>query len=243
MDGQELFQRTSDELAIDVFIGKFTCDIPFGGGDMESVDISLTNNSPKSRMHIPILRLNAGHQMDFEAHEQTPAGHAAMLVADWLNENTVPESARYSAELFLWQWPGVRLLEDGQWQLTTLEQRRAYLNEPLIDIHGKALDTDLNLNASTNHNLQVHPYGFCRKDGPCYLLDACLTCPWFATNTHFTSCLQERASDLQHRGVDAMTNHNRRLANACHHILVHLKTMLAALKHEPNSYTEGENHE
>lgn len=243
MSEQRLFQITPNQSHIDIFIGEFACDIPFGGGDMESVGVSLTNNSPKSRLHIPILRLNAGHQMDFEAHEQTPAGHAAMLVADWLNQNTVSENERYSAELFLWQWPSIHLLENGQWQLNALEQRQACLDEPMVDIHGNTLDANVNIHASMNNNLQAHPYGFCRKDDPCYLLDACLTCPWFVTNSHFTSCLQKRTSDLQNRRMEAMSNNHHRLVKACHQMLVHLETILTVLDHKYNAQQKGETHE
>jgi hypothetical protein len=240
MREEQLFQRLSTDTHIDIFLGKWACDIPFGGGEVERVSISLTNDASKSHHHIPILRLHAGHQMDFEAHEQTPAGHAALLVATWINNHSIDESARYAAELFLWQWPGIRQLDDGSWQLADSAIYEARLNDQLVDIHGnqtlKNNDefTDFQENIHHNLNLQVRAFGFCRNHSPCFLLDACLLCPHFTTNANFTPSLQKRCQELQNKHIEAVANNNQRLASSCHEARMNLECILSTLSATPN---------
>jgi len=235
MSEELLFQKATHDTHIDIFLGEWPCDIPFAGGELIRASLSLTDDSPKSHHHIPILRIHAGHQMDFEAHEQTPAGHAAMLVASWLNNNTVDEAVRYAAELFLWQWPGVRQLDDDSWHLKGLSTYQSYINENLINLQGQVVIQSLEelheFQTPSLHisNLQVHPYGFCRKASPCFLLDACLLCPHFATNSHFTSSLQRRTHELQNKRIEAVLNHNHRLAKTCQQALINLESVLTAL--------------
>jgi len=97
MQGQSLFDITAETHHIELFLGEYDCDVPFGGGKMECVSVSLTTDSPRSRHGIPVLRLQGGHQMDFAAHEQTPAGHAAKLVADWLEHHNPVNEIRHVA--------------------------------------------------------------------------------------------------------------------------------------------------
>ncbi|MDQ6967181.1 MAG: hypothetical protein Q9M14_00680 [Mariprofundaceae bacterium] len=247
MNEEQLFQKSSTDTRIDIFLGEWPCDIPFAGGEINHVSISLTDDSPKSHHHIPILRLHAGHQMDFEAHEQTPAGHAAMLVATWLNNHTVDKNVRYAAELFLWQWPKIRQLDDGSWHLTDISTYETLLDNKLVDIQGNhSLENAHEFNQFQEHlrhnlNLQVHPYGFCRKTSPYFLLDACLLCPYFITNAHFSSSLQKRRHELQNKSLEAVTSNNQRLANSCHQALINLESIIAALdtaadKNEENAH-------
>lgn len=248
MSEKKLFQKSSTDTHIDIALGEWPCDIPFGGGEIDRVSLSLTDDSLKSHHHIPILRLHAGHQMDFEAHEQTPAGHASLLVATWLNNNTVDENIRYVAELFLWQWPGIRQLDNGSWQLADTATYEAHLNSNLVDIQGKHIlknkrdFSEFQENIRHNLNLQVRPYGFCSKTSPCFLLDACLLCPYFVTSDSFTPSLQERCHALQNKHIEAVSNNNQRLANSCHDARMNLACILSALSTMSNK-NEGNIHE
>lgn len=244
MNEEQLFQISPSDTRIDIFLGEWPCDIPFGGGEIERVSLSLTDDSPKSQHHIPVLRLHAGHQMDFEAHEQTPAGHAAMLVATWLNSHEVDKNMRYVAELFLWQWPGIRQLNDGSWHLADLSIYEGKLDNKLVDIQGKhVLESECELtefqkNLRHSLNLQVHSYGFCRKTSPCFLLDACLLCPSFTTNAHFIASLQKRSYELQSKSIEAVANNNQRLANSCHKARMNLQFITSTLATMPNEKEE-----
>ncbi len=244
MNEEQLFRRSPSDTRVDIFLGEWSCDIPFGGGEIEHVSISLTDDSPKSHHHIPVLRLHAGHQMDFEAHEQTPAGHAAMLVATWLNNHTVDENMRYAAELFLWQWPGIRQLDDGSWHLADISTYEAHLDNQLVDIQGNHIlenaheFSEFQKNLHHNLNFQVHPYGFCRKEYPCFLLDACLLCPYFATNTHFIAPLQKRSCELQNKSIEAVASNNQRLANSCHKARMNLESIITTLGATSNKKEE-----
>lgn len=248
MHEEQLFQKSSTEKHLDISLGEWPCDIPFGGGEVDHVSLSLTDDSPISHHHIPILRLHAGHQMDFQAHEQTPAGHASLLVATWLNSNTVDENIRYAAELFLWQWPGIRQLDDGSWQLADSEIYEARLNSNLVDIQGEHIlknkhdFAEFQGNICHNLNLQVRSHGFCGKTSPCFLLDACLLCPYFVTNDSFTPSLQERCHELQNKHIEAVANNNQRLANSCHDARMNLVCILSALNIMSNK-NEGNIHE
>jgi len=235
MTETKLFDTAKNNNNIDIFLGKWPCDVPFGGGELELVNITLTNNSPKSQNKIPILRLHAGHQMDFEAHEQTPAGHAALLVAQWLNDSDIEESTRYAAELFLWQWPGIRQLDNDQWQLANFKEREDFVHSPILDFQAQNITLKNKGEYAAmllSLNLQVQAYGFCRKGAPCYLLDACLLCPFFATNKHFISSLQKRTAELQNRREEAVASNNNPLADSCHQALIHLESILIALSKE-----------
>ncbi|PCI45433.1 MAG: hypothetical protein COB41_01630 [Proteobacteria bacterium] len=249
MHEEQLFQRPSTDTHIDIFLGEWSCDIPFGGGEIERVSLSLTDDSPRSHHHIPILRLHAGHQMDFEAHEQTPAGHASLLVTTWLNNHTVDAGMRYAAELFLWQWPGIRQLDDGSWQLAGSSIYEAQLNNKLIDIHGKHIlknehaFSEFQMDIQRNLNLQVRPHGFCRKPSPCFLLDACLLCPHFVTNANFISSLQKRHDELQNKHMKAVANDNQRLASSCHDARINLACILSKLSTMPNENEENSHEE
>jgi len=244
MQGQSLFESPVETNHIEVFLGEYDCDVPFGGGETEHVGISLTTDSLLSQHGIPVLRLQGGHQMDFAAHEQTPAGHAAKLVADWLEHNNPEDAVRHIAELFLWQWPGIRQSEDGQWKLANHDKRSARFTGMMVDWEGtviaeEAEDADLpDEDILQSVNLQVLPYGFCRKKGPCYLLDACLLCPFFMTNVHFLPTLTARAPELQEKLKDALSTNNQRLTESCRKALQAIKAINKALQ-EQSVETEG----
>lgn len=235
MTEQSLFQMEAGKPGFEIVLGEYPCDIPFGGGAVEKVVVSLTTNSPRSQHGIPVLRLDAGHHMEFAASEQTPAGHAAKLVADWLNETNPEEGTRHFVELFLWQWPGIREDENGNWQLANLEQRKAAFSGKLLNCKGEVVaeeaeSSELPIEQILDcNNLQVHPIGFCSKGEPCFLLDACLTCPLFLTTGHFAQPLQNRASELQNRRNDAVAGNNHRLAEACHNALRNIEMIMARL--------------
>ncbi|GMQ99850.1 MAG: hypothetical protein BMS9Abin18_0678 [Zetaproteobacteria bacterium] len=238
MQGQSLFDITAETHHIELFLGEYDCDVPFGGGEMERVGVSLTTDSPRSRHGIPVLRLQGGHQMDFTAHEQTPAGHAAKLVADWLEHNNPVSTVRHVAELFLWQWPGIQQTEDGHWQLTSHDERSASFSGVMVDWEGTvvaadAADADMPKEEIIQSvNVQVLPYGFCRKKGPCYLLDACLLCPFFMTNAHFLPTLIARTPELQGKLKDALSTNNHRLTESCREALQAIEAINKALQNQ-----------
>lgn len=236
MNEQQLFQMRPDDPSIEIFLGEYPCDIPFGGGEMEKVAVSLTSDSEKSQHGIPVLRLHAGHQMDFASHEQTPAGHAAKLVADWLNTHDVDAQVRYAAELFLWQWPGVRQDSCNAWQLRDREERTSQFEGMMVDCQGNlvirdAENSDLPRDQMLeSSNLQVHSLGFCQKSSPCYLLDACLLCPNFISNGHFMPALKQRLPELQRRRDEAAASNNRRMAESSHKAVQNLEMIIATLE-------------
>jgi len=234
MAERKLFEISGPFTHTEIFLGEYPCDIPFGGGDIEQVTASLTTDSPRSKNDIPILRLHASHQMDFQANEQTPAGHAAKLVAEWLNRADPDKNTRYAAELFLWQWPGIRLMDDGTWQLAGLDERRQQLEAPLVNFEGEAAAADVDSEAMLDSiNLQVQKYGFCSKGEPCYILDGCLLCPFFLTNAHFIPTLQKRTIELQNKRLEAVAGNNYRLAEACHDMLQNIEKIMAAFAAQP----------
>jgi len=236
MQGQSLFDITAETHHIELFLGEYDCDVPFGGGEMERVGVSLTTDSPRSRHGIPVLRLQGGHQMDFAPHEQTPAGHAAKLVADWLEHNDPVSAVRHVAELFLWQWPGIRQTKDGHWQLASHDERSANFSGAMVDWEGTVIATDAadadlpKEEIIQSVNVQVLPYGFCRKKGPCYLLDACLLCPFFMTNVHFLPTLIARTPELQAKLKDALSTNNHRLTESCREALQAIEAINKALQ-------------
>jgi len=239
MQGQSLFDSAVETNHIAIFLGEYDCDVPFGGGDMERVGISLTTDSPRSKHGIPVLRLQGGHQMDFAAHEQTPSGHAAKLVADWLEHGNPEGAVRHIAELFLWQWPGIRQNEDGHWQLANHDERSTNFSGMMVDWEGTVIaedakDADLPGDEILQSvNMQVLPYGFCRKKGPCYLLDACLLCPFFMTNTHYLPQLKMRIPELQEKLKDALSTNNHRLSESCREALQAVEAINKALQNQP----------
>lgn len=241
MQGQSLFDFTTETRHIEVFLGEYDCDAPFGGGEMERVGVSLTTDSPLSRYDIPVLRLRGGrlqggHQMDFAAHEQTPAGHAARLVADWLEDNDPGKAIRHVAELFLWQWPGIRQTKEGHWQLANHDERSARFSGAMVDREGvvialNAEDADLPVEEILQSvNVQVLPFGYCRKKGPCYLLDACLLCPFFMTNVYYLPRLKARIPELREKLKDALSTNNGRLTEACREALQAIEAIHKALR-------------
>jgi hypothetical protein len=244
MPERDLFDISGPFSHTEIFLGEYPCDIPFGGGDMEQVSVSLTTDSPRSKNDIPVLRLHASHQMDFLASEQTPAGHASKLVADWLNRSGPDESTRYVVELFLWQWPGIRQTDEGNWRLVGLTRRSEQIrNAPLINIDGESVSTPdesaVDLEAILDSgNLQVQKQGFCNKGKPCYILDGCLLCPFFLTNVHFIPTLQKRTIELQNKRLEAVAGNNYRLAEACHDMLQNIEKIMAAFATQPSH--EGE---
>lgn len=239
MPEKELFEISGPFTHTEIFLGEYPCDIPFGGGEIEEVSASLTTDSPRSKNDIPVLRLHASHQMDFQADEQTPAGHASKLVADWLNRTQPDKKTRYTVELFLWQWPGIRQADDGTWHLAAMEQRRQQLNAPLANIEGEIISTPENPSIDTEAllecvNLQVQRFGFCNKGKPCYILDGCLLCPFFLTNAHFIPALQKRTLELQNKRLEAVAGNNHRLAEGCHNMLQNIEKIMAAFAAQPS---------
>jgi hypothetical protein len=236
--GERLFQATPRQRPAEIYLGEYPCDIPFGGGGVEKVAISLTTDSPHAQHGIPVLRLHAGHQMDFSAFEQTPAGHAAKLVADWLHAHDpdISDEVRYVAELFLWQWPGIRQTPDGGWRLTDHEERQRRFEGPLYDCEGNlvvrdARHSDLPVETILDcGNLQASPYGYCNKGSPCFLLDACLLCPFFLTNSHFLPALEQRIPELEQRQSDAASGNNRKLSEHLHLALEHIESIIMAIR-------------
>lgn len=229
MRGQELF-NLSQTSSPDIFLGEYPCDIPFSGGNTEQVAVSLTWHSPRSKHGIPVLALEAGHTMYFTAREQTPAGHAAKLVADWLNEHDVPQEQQHRIELFLWQWPGIEQDEQGHWVLCDRQQRMQYLNEPMVDTAGHNVSEVPRDSILRSGNLQVSAYGYCRKPSPCFLLDACLTCPLFITNRHFIRSLHSRIAELEQLRDQAALGNNQRMVDACQLALTAIDTMIRVLE-------------
>ncbi len=230
MYGEELFtiSRTSHP---DIPLGEYPCDIPFSGGDAyQSVHVTLTWDSPRAKHGIPVLQLEAGHTMDFTAREQTPAGHAAKLVGDWLNSHDIEGETRHLVELFLWQWPGIAKAEDGRWYLVDTEERRKKLDAPCIDVRGHAIER-LPEAVLDSPNLQVCAYGFCRKPGPCFLLDACLNCPMFATNRHFLPAIEARMPEIRSKRDQAAISNQPHLVEACRQTLEAIDRMRTALNH------------
>ncbi|HXH65506.1 MAG TPA: hypothetical protein VNH42_08375 [Mariprofundaceae bacterium] len=237
--GERLFQTVPGQRPTEIYLGEYPCDIPFGGGEIEKVAVSLTTDSPHAQHGIPVLRLHAGHQMDFSAFEQTPVGHAAKIVADWLeaHEPNVSDPVRYAAELFLWQWPGIRQTADGgHWRLVDHDERQRRFAGALYDCEGnlvvhEATRSELPMDAILDcGNLQVAPYGFCNKGSPCFLLDACLLCPHFLTNRHFLANLERRIPELQQRRGDAAAANNRKLAEHLHLALEHIESIIMAIR-------------
>jgi len=230
LSGKELF-TISNTSHPDILLGEYPCDIPFSGGDIDMVAVSLTWNSPRSKHGIPVLALEAGHSMYFTSREQTPAGHAAKLVADWLNSHDVDADQRHIMELFLWQWPGIEQNDaTGQWQLRDATERSKYAEAPMVDMHGHSV-ADVPYESMLNSsNLQVNPYGFCRKASPCFLLDACLNCPLFITNSHFIEALRARIPELQQQRNNAAVSNNQRMVESCQLALAAIDNMVAALE-------------
>jgi hypothetical protein len=236
--GERLFKATPSQHPTEIYLGEYPCDIPFGGGEIEKVAVSLTTDSSHAQHGIPVLRLHAGHQMDFAAFEQTPAGHAAKLVADWLNahEPDISDATRYAAELFLWQWPGIRQAADGHWRLADHDERRRRFDGPMYDCEGNlvvrdATDSELAMAKILDcGNLQASPYGYCNKGSPCFLLDACLLCPHFLTNAHFLIALEQRIPELGQRRDDAAAGNNRKLAEHLHLALEHIESIIMAIR-------------
>jgi hypothetical protein len=176
--------------------------------------------------------------MDFAAYEQTPAGHAAKLAADWLNARhaEISNEQRYRVELFLWQWPGIRQLGDGSWQLADQNERQRRYQGALYDGEGNLTVHDARVSELPmaqileSGNLQVAPYGFCRKPSPCFLLDACLLCPYFLTNVHFLVNLEQRIPELRRQRDDAAASNNRRLAEHVNLALEHIESIIMTIK-------------
>jgi len=236
MQGQSLFDFTAETHHIEVFLGEYDCDVPFTSGEMGRVGASLTTDSPRSKHGIPVLRLQGGHQMDFTAQEQTPAGHAAKLVANWLEANNPAKAVRHIAELFLWQWPGIRQTEAGHWQLASYNERSVKFSGTMVDWEGATIAANAELPREEilqSVNVQVLPYGFCRKKGPCYLLDACLLCPFFMTNAHYLPQLKMRIPELQEKLKDALSTNNHRLAETCREALRAIDAINKALQSQP----------
>ncbi len=202
------------------YLGEHDCDVPFGNGAMRRVGISLVTDSIRSRRGMPVLRLFMGHRMDFLPHEQTPAGHAAWMVADWLNTHADDETIRHVAERFLGQWPGIHRDGKGKWRLTGLEERGALFSGMMVDCEGTMITDEAgqsDLPAASiiqSPNLQVWPYGYCRKKGPCFLQDACFSCPFFMTGAAFLPALRECVPGLQITLKDALLAHHHHLAEA-----------------------------
>jgi len=236
MNEQQLFHMRPDDPHVEIFLGEYPCDIPFGGGELEKVAVSLTTDSAKSQHGIPVLRLHAGHQMDFASHEQTPAGHAAKLVADWLNTHNVDDRERYAAELFLWQWPGIRQDDNNRWHLCNREERRTRFEGMMLDCAGNLVVRDAAASDLPGEqiidsgNLQVQPLGFCCKASPCYLLDACLLCSDFISNIHFLPALKQRLPELQQRRNEAAAANNHRVAESSHQAVQNLEMLIATLE-------------
>ncbi len=232
MPEHRLFSETGDRPPIEVFLGEYACDVPFGGGETERVAASLTTDSPRSKHGIPVLRLAGGHRMDFTAREQTPAGHAALLVARWLGAARPEGAARRAAELFLWQWPGIEPGEDGRWRLADEEARQARCAPPFVDVTGRVIAVDDVAREAmlASANLQTGAQGFCRKDGPCYLLDGCLLCPHFLTTAACWPAIEVRIPGLRDRLEQALAANNQRLAETCQQALAAIETIRRALE-------------
>ncbi len=216
--------------SIDVFLGEYPCDVPFGGGETETATLSLTTASPRSKHGIPVLRVEAGHRMDFRANEQTPAGNAALLVARWLNDGHGDERERHAAELFLWQWPGVEQNSEGRWQLSDLDARRTALTPPFVDCHGNTVAIDDPEALLDSLNLQPAGIGFCRKQGPCFLSEACLMCEDFVTTKASVDALRKRREELLLKRDDAAIGNHQRLVEACQEAIENIGRMIRALE-------------
>jgi len=236
MRESNLFRMSHGSKQKDIILGDFPCDIPFRFNEVDKVGAVLTRNSEKSEHGIPILRLYEGHyKMDYEAHEHTPAGNAAKVVADWLNEKSeLDDASRYFVELFLWRWPGIRQDNDGLWHLSNKKLRQDSFLPPFFNCKGKAVHLDTKNEAFRqrvldNSNLQVHDSGYCAKGEPCYLLDACITCPHFRTNKSFKNELRARATKLEEKRDFALESDNPRLAEICHQALGNIDNILSAL--------------
>ncbi len=232
MPEHQLFTAAGDGQPIEVFLGEYACDVPFGGGETERVAASLTTDSPRSKHGIPVLRLAGGHRMDFAAHEQTPAGQAALLVARWLEAARPEGAARRAAELFLWQWPGIEPGEDGRWRLADEAARRARCAPPFVDVTGRAVAVDDVAREAmlTSLNLQTGSLGFCRKDGPCYLLDGCLLCQHFLTTAACWPAIEARIPELREKLARALSMNNQRLAETCQQALANIEIIARALQ-------------
>jgi hypothetical protein len=158
-----------------------------------------------------------------------------MLVATWLNTQDVNADARHEAELFLWQWPGIRRGKDGQWSLTAEAERRRHFTGRMVDIEGRAIaDSEGSSDLSRDRilassNLQVQPFGYCRKDGPCFLLDACLICPHFITSSSFLPALNRKVEELESKLAEAAAANNQRLADSCRHALRGARSIIQVL--------------
>jgi len=243
MPEHSLFSAPGEAAPIEVFLGEHDCDVPFGEGGTRRVAVSLTTDSPRSKHGIPVLRLQGGHRLDFAAHEQTPAGHAALLVARWLEQARPEGAARRAAELFLWQWPGIEPNEQGRWRLTNEAERRKRFSPPFADASGRLLDAG-DAPADTvldSLNLQVVPYGFCRKSGPCYLLDGCLLCPHFVTSIACLPAIEARLPELEAKRRQALESNNQRLAEACQKAVRAIDRIRRAFKSISAAPTQGEN--
>jgi len=237
MSESDLFRMGKKDQQRDVFLGDFACDIPFSQNEVDSVGVLLTRNSDKSEHGTPVLRLYAGlYQMDFEAHEHTPVGHAAKVVADWLNQQQdLDETLRYVVELFLWRWSGIRQGDDEKWYLSNQSQRESFFVPPFINSQSQIITLDvenkeLRHRILDNSNLQVHDSGFCMKGEPCYFLDACLMCPHFCTNTHFKDTFKMRLNKLEDKRDSAIESNNPRLAEICHQAIQNINKMMLTLK-------------
>ncbi len=237
MGESALFKMSSNISHLEVLLGEFPCDLPFGAGPHKRVTLSLTCDSPRSKHGIPVLKLYAGQLMEFTSSEQTPAGHAAKLVAEWLNRTSPDSETRHMAELFLWQWPGIHQRDDGSWHLVDEENRKSLFSGPMINCNGEVVSDDIQhsgLSADSildSMNLQVNPYGFCNKGTPCYLLDGCLMCPSFLTNSSFIPALKKRAIELKDKRGEAIAANNHQLADSCHHMLYNIGLMEAKTGH------------
>jgi len=238
MGESALFKMSSNISHLEILLGEFPCDLPFRGGAHKRVTLSLTCDSPRSKHGIPVLKLYAGQTMEFTSSEQTPAGHAARLVAKWLNRTSPDSETRHMAELFLWQWPGIHQKDDGNWHLVDEEVRTSQFSGPMINCHGEELSDGIlhsELSADSildSMNLQVNPYGFCNKGAPCYLLDGCLMCPSFLTNSSFMPTLKKRAVELTNKRGAAVAANNHQLADSCHNVLYNIELMEAKIGHE-----------
>jgi len=217
------------------------CDVPFAGGRTVRVGAALTLDSDRAAADEPVLRLLLGHRMDFLAHEQTPAGHAARIVADWLNAHPGDEETRRVGERFLSRWPGIRRGEDGIWRLTDLEERRLKFHGRMVDCEGTIIADEgehshLPVEAILQSpNLQVAAFGFCRKKGPCGLQDACFSCPFFMTCAEFLPALDAAAARLNETLKEALHARYHDLADTCRRSLHAIHRIHEALQQpEPN---------
>ena len=235
MTEAELFEYSSGHRDIEVFIGGFECDAPVAGNGAGRVGVSLTTDSPRSQHSVPVLRLDGGRRLDFAADEQTPAGHAALLVANWLNNHDVDAEARYFAELFLWQWPGIRQDGDGKWRLAGEKERCERFAGTMVDMEGRVIVEDaarsgpLVDDVRTSLNLQVSHLGYCRKKSACSLLDACLVCPHFISNISYLPAIEARIPELEAKLAEATAGNNQRLADTCRRTLRNIRAIRRTL--------------